>query len=314
MPSRPRASYFADAVKGSHEHSRCPCALNDAARAVLVRSVLQCSAAGARPARVARWQEVTMRVQDVMTTAVQTISPSMPAEEAGNLMRAKGIHHLVVCDGPRVVGLLSDRDIGGRHGAPIRENPYRERSHDRACGDGLADQDRSSGSESDARTLDRLPGCRQQGSDDRNRHGRGPARAHRTRRRADGGHDTATSIAASRAAPQTASRRRRVVGAGQPVGALVAPVLGCSFFVLGPSGGPRSSVRRTTSATFPEQAPLVADRQACTRHQRTDQGLKDGPRTKARTKHQDPRTKDVGFQQEGTLPFQNLSPLSCSIA
>ena len=63
-----------------------------------------------------------MRVQDVMTTAVQTISPSTPAEEAGNLMRAKGIHHLVVCDGPRVVGLLSDRDIGGRHGAPIREN------------------------------------------------------------------------------------------------------------------------------------------------------------------------------------------------
>jgi CBS domain-containing protein len=67
-------------------------------------------------------EEVTMRVQDVMTTAVQTISPSTPAEEAGNLMRAKGIHHLVVCDGPRVVGLLSDRDIGGRHGAPIRKN------------------------------------------------------------------------------------------------------------------------------------------------------------------------------------------------
>lgn len=63
-----------------------------------------------------------MRVQDVMTTAVQTISPSTPAEEAGNLMRAKRIHHLVVCDGPRVVGLLSDRDIGGRHGAPIRKN------------------------------------------------------------------------------------------------------------------------------------------------------------------------------------------------
>jgi CBS domain-containing protein len=63
-----------------------------------------------------------MRVQDVMTTAVQTISPSAPAEDAGNLMRAKGIHHLVVCDGPRVVGLLSDRNIGGRHGAPITEN------------------------------------------------------------------------------------------------------------------------------------------------------------------------------------------------
>ena len=63
-----------------------------------------------------------MRVQDVMTTAVQTISPSTTAEAAGNLMRAKGIHHLVVCDGPRVVGLLSDRDLGGRHGARVREN------------------------------------------------------------------------------------------------------------------------------------------------------------------------------------------------
>lgn len=63
-----------------------------------------------------------MRVQDVMTTAVQTISPSASAEEAANLMRTKGIHHLVVSDGPRVVGMLSDRDVGGRNGAPVTKN------------------------------------------------------------------------------------------------------------------------------------------------------------------------------------------------
>jgi CBS domain-containing protein len=63
-----------------------------------------------------------MRVQDVMTTAVQTISPGASAEEAANLMRTKGIHHLVVSDGPRVVGMLSDRDVGGRNGAPVRKN------------------------------------------------------------------------------------------------------------------------------------------------------------------------------------------------
>ena len=31
-------------------------------------------------------------------------------------------HHLVVSDGPRVVGVLSDRDVGGRNGAPVRKN------------------------------------------------------------------------------------------------------------------------------------------------------------------------------------------------
>ena len=63
-----------------------------------------------------------MRVQDVMTTAVQTISPATSAEDAANLMRTKNIHHLVVSDGGRIVGVLSDRDVGGRNGAPIRNN------------------------------------------------------------------------------------------------------------------------------------------------------------------------------------------------
>jgi CBS domain-containing protein len=63
-----------------------------------------------------------VRVQDVMTQGVQTISPATPAEDAWNLMRARRIHHLVVTEGSRVVGVLSDRDVGGRQGAPVRKN------------------------------------------------------------------------------------------------------------------------------------------------------------------------------------------------
>jgi acetoin utilization protein AcuB len=64
--------------------------------------------------------EATMRVQDVMTAGVQTAKPSGKAEDAWELMRAKRIHHLVVTDGARIVGVLSDRDAGGPRGASLR--------------------------------------------------------------------------------------------------------------------------------------------------------------------------------------------------
>jgi CBS domain-containing protein len=57
-----------------------------------------------------------------MSEKVETVSPATPAEEAWNVMRVKGIHHLVVTEGRRIVGLLSDRDAGGRGGASIRRN------------------------------------------------------------------------------------------------------------------------------------------------------------------------------------------------
>lgn len=61
-----------------------------------------------------------MRVQDVMTKSVLTISPAASAEEAWALMRGRRIHHLVVTKGREVVGVLSDRDAGGRVGAAVR--------------------------------------------------------------------------------------------------------------------------------------------------------------------------------------------------
>jgi CBS domain-containing protein len=67
-------------------------------------------------------QEADMRVQDLMTRGVKTISPTAGAEDAWNLMQLHGIHHLVVTAGADVVGVLSDRDAGGVRGAAVRAN------------------------------------------------------------------------------------------------------------------------------------------------------------------------------------------------
>jgi acetoin utilization protein AcuB len=61
-----------------------------------------------------------MRVAEVMTKDVQTISPNSAAVDAWELMRRKAIHHLVVMADSRVAGVLSDRDAAGRNGAGVR--------------------------------------------------------------------------------------------------------------------------------------------------------------------------------------------------
>lgn len=63
-----------------------------------------------------------MRMQDVMTGPVLTVPPITTAEDAWNLMKIRGIHHLVVTDGSEVVGVLSDRDAGGPSGAAVRKH------------------------------------------------------------------------------------------------------------------------------------------------------------------------------------------------
>jgi len=57
-----------------------------------------------------------MRVQEVMTGSVRTVSPATSARRAWSLMKSGGIHHLVVTEGRRIVGVLSERDTGGRRG------------------------------------------------------------------------------------------------------------------------------------------------------------------------------------------------------
>jgi CBS domain-containing protein len=61
-----------------------------------------------------------MRVADVMTEGVHTVPPTMPAVDAWELMRQKRIRHLVVVASSGVIGILSDRDAGGRGGGSIR--------------------------------------------------------------------------------------------------------------------------------------------------------------------------------------------------
>jgi CBS domain-containing protein len=61
-----------------------------------------------------------MRVNEVMTEGVQTVPPTMSAGEAWEVMRRQRIRHVVVTRGRDVVGVLSERDAGGRSGASVR--------------------------------------------------------------------------------------------------------------------------------------------------------------------------------------------------
>lgn len=57
-----------------------------------------------------------MRMFEIMTPDVETISPDDDSVTAWNRMRVAGIHHLVVVDDDAIVGIVSERDLGGRVG------------------------------------------------------------------------------------------------------------------------------------------------------------------------------------------------------
>ena len=63
-----------------------------------------------------------MQIHEIMSTGVVTIGPRESASAAWARMRRRGIRHLVVMDGNGVVGILSERDLGGRSGAAKRKN------------------------------------------------------------------------------------------------------------------------------------------------------------------------------------------------
>jgi acetoin utilization protein AcuB len=52
-----------------------------------------------------------MLIQDIMRPTVVTVSPGTTLPELLERMRSRGIHHLPVLDGDRLVGMLSDRDL-----------------------------------------------------------------------------------------------------------------------------------------------------------------------------------------------------------
>ena len=61
-----------------------------------------------------------MTVDQLMSKEVVAVSPRLDAEDAWQQMRAAGVHHLVVMDRDKLVGVVSDRDLGGMRGVSTR--------------------------------------------------------------------------------------------------------------------------------------------------------------------------------------------------
>jgi acetoin utilization protein AcuB len=61
-----------------------------------------------------------MKVSEIMSRSVQRVSAAMAAREAWQLMQRKRCHHLVVMHDSEIVGVLSDRVVGGPNGARLR--------------------------------------------------------------------------------------------------------------------------------------------------------------------------------------------------
>ncbi len=61
-----------------------------------------------------------MKLRQIMSSPVQTVQFDDTAEHAWHCMQACGIHHLAVLDGHTLVGILSDRDLGGSSGTARR--------------------------------------------------------------------------------------------------------------------------------------------------------------------------------------------------
>jgi len=69
-----------------------------------------------------------MKIHELMTSNVQTISPDQSAREAANFMLNNDAGSIPVTDGDRLVGMITDRDIAVRgiakgHGpdTPVRD-------------------------------------------------------------------------------------------------------------------------------------------------------------------------------------------------
>ena len=52
-----------------------------------------------------------MKVGELMTTPVYCITPDETLNQAAAMMKRHGVGSLPVCEGPHVVGMLTDRDI-----------------------------------------------------------------------------------------------------------------------------------------------------------------------------------------------------------
>lgn len=57
---------------------------------------------------------MNISIKDLMTREVKTATPSMTIQEAARLMKTEDIGSLPVCEGKKVVGMVTDRDLAVR--------------------------------------------------------------------------------------------------------------------------------------------------------------------------------------------------------
>lgn len=69
-----------------------------------------------------------MKVSEVMTNEVQTVTPDQSAREAAGFMLRAEAGSIPVCEGDKVIGMITDRDIAVRGVAEGRgpDTPVRE--------------------------------------------------------------------------------------------------------------------------------------------------------------------------------------------
>jgi acetoin utilization protein AcuB len=71
---------------------------------------------------MAKRKDPTMRVDEIMTYDVRSVPPQLSAEDAYQLMRQERVHHLAVIEQGKLVGVLSERDLGSSRGGGARKN------------------------------------------------------------------------------------------------------------------------------------------------------------------------------------------------
>jgi CBS domain-containing protein len=78
-----------------------------------------------------------MQVKEVMTRNPETASPGVPIREVAEKMQSLNVGIIPICEGPRIVGVVTDRDVTIRataHGRDTNTTPIREiMSSDLVC-------------------------------------------------------------------------------------------------------------------------------------------------------------------------------------
>src|SRR5215467_5325089 len=70
-----------------------------------------CLGPAPNPSLTLKWKEIGMQLKEIMTPGVEVIHPDTTIQQAAAKMRRLGIGPLPVCDGDRLIGMLTDRDI-----------------------------------------------------------------------------------------------------------------------------------------------------------------------------------------------------------